>query len=276
MVNRKELNPERSPEAAFGARLRSAREECGWTQDQLGERMGFSGRHISGVETANKPPTRRLAACADAALGTGDQFERAWRELRHGVLLEGFTEYAGYEARAAEIRLFEIGIIPGLLQTPAYAQALAHGDVRRGTITSEQADERIAVLAERQATLVRHRPPTMLVVMDESCIRRPVGGAKVMDHQLKRLVEFASLPNTMMQIAPYDIGERRPFNLPINLLTLYDRSMVAYAESQAQGHLEREPTFVLSALSAYHQLQAESLSQTASVDLVHQARKGTP
>ncbi|MER6916578.1 helix-turn-helix transcriptional regulator [Streptomyces sp. NPDC000594] len=279
MVNRKELNPESGPGAAFGARLRRAREARGWTQDELAERMGYTGRHVSGVETTSKPPTRRFSISADAAFGldgTSDTFERAWREIKHGALLEGFPEYLGLEARAVEIRLFEIGIIPGLLQTPAYAHALAQGDVHRATITLEQATERVSVLAERQATLVRPRPPTMLVVMDESCIRRPVGGDAVMREQLQYLADFAALPNTMLQVAPYDIGERRPFNLPINLLTLPDRSMIAYAESQAQGHLEREPAFSQTALAAYHQLQAESLSQAASVGMITQARKGTP
>ncbi|MFI6083143.1 DUF5753 domain-containing protein [Streptomyces sp. NPDC051217] len=205
-----------------------------------------------------------------------DSFEREWHDMRHGSLLEGFPEYVGHEGRAAEIRLFEIGIIPGLLQTTAYASALANGDVRRGGITPEQADERVSVLAERQATLVRNRPPTLLVVMDESCVRRPVGGAEVMAEQLERLLEFVALPNTMLQIAPYAIGERRPFNLPVNLLTLPDRTVIAYAESQMQGHLDRESTFVLPVLSDYHQLQAESLSQTESVAMINEVRKGIP
>lgn len=97
-----------------------------------------------------------------------------------------------------------------------------------------------------------------------------------MREQLQHLVDFAALPNTMLQVAPYDIGERRPFNLPINLLTMPDRAVIAYAESQARGHLDREKTFVLPALSAYHQLQAESLSQTASVVVIDQVRKGIP
>jgi transcriptional regulator with XRE-family HTH domain len=279
LVNVKELNPEAGPQAAYGARVRSAREARGWLQDELAEKVGYSGRHISAIETGRKPPTLRFSRGLDVAFGfagTPESFERGWGELRNGSLLEGFPEYVGYEGRAAEIRLFEIGIIPGLLQTPAYASALARGDVRRGSITAEQAGERVSVLADRQATLGRSRPPTMIVVMDESCIRRPVGGAEVMNEQLKYLAEFAELPNSMLQVAPYDIGERRPFNLPINLLTMTDRSMIAYAESQAQGHMDREETFVLSALSAYHQLQAESLSQAESVAMIKQLRKGSP
>ncbi|WP_405744651.1 DUF5753 domain-containing protein [Streptomyces sp. NBC_01525] len=234
----------------------------------------------SGASTRSRRGSERGAAgrprLPAASPGTTESFARGWGEIRHGSLLEGYPEYVGCEARAVELRMFQIGVIPGLLQTPAYARAMEEGNVRRGTLTPEQADERVAVLMDRQAALVRPRPPTMLVVMDESCVRRPIGGAEVMDEQLRHLVKFAQLPNSMLQVAPYDIGERRPFNLPINLLTMSDRSMIAYAESQAQGHLDREATFVLSVLSAYHQLQAESLSQAESVAMIEQLRKGAP
>ncbi|MFH8555468.1 helix-turn-helix domain-containing protein [Streptomyces celluloflavus] len=278
-MNRKELNPESSPQAAFGARLRRLREEHGWKQEDLAARMGYSSTHISAVETGRKMPTLRFSRSADLAFGTSgtaDTFEREWREIRHGSLLEGFPEYVGYEGRAVEIRLYEIGIIPGLLQTPEYARVLADSAVRRGAITPEQAAERVSFLAERQAALERPRPPMVFLVMDESCIRRPVGGREVMDAQLDRLVEFAARPTTVLQTAPFDIGERRTFDLPVNLLTLPDRSVISYAESQAQGHLDREATSVLPMLTAYHQLQAEALSQAASVAMISQLRKGSP
>lgn len=278
-MNRKDLNPESSPAAAFGARLRKLREDHGWTQEELGPKMGYSGTHVSNVETGNKLPTLRFSRSADLVFGTGenlDSFERGWREIRHGGLLEGFPEYVGHEARAVEIRLYDIGIIPGLLQTPEYARVLAHSAVRRGAITPEHADERVAFLAERQSALVRPRPPMVFVAMDESCIRRPIGGTAVMDAQLARLVEFAEQPNTLLQVVPFEIGERRPFDLPVTLLTVSDRSVIYYAESQAQGHLDRESTSVLPVLTAYHQLQAEALSQTASVAMINQLRKGTP
>ncbi|MFI5617508.1 helix-turn-helix domain-containing protein [Streptomyces sp. NPDC051567] len=274
MVNRKELNPDRSPGAAFGARLRSLREARGWTQEELGGRMGYSGQHISAVETGRKPPTKHFSQDADIAFGRvggADTFEREWNELRNGSLLEGFPEYVGYESRAVEIRLYNVGIVPGLLQTPQYARVLADSAVRRGAITPDQADERVSFLAERQAALVRQQPPMLFVVLDESCIRRPVGGAAVMDAQLAHLVAFAEQPNTLLQVAPYDIGERRSFDLPVNLLTLPDRSVICYAESQAQGNLERDSPSVLPILTAYHQLQAESLSQAASVAMIRQA-----
>ncbi|MFD5427328.1 Scr1 family TA system antitoxin-like transcriptional regulator [Streptomyces sp. NPDC127084] len=278
MVNLKELNPEGGPAEAFGARLRQMREVRGWRQEDLGFEMGYSGTHVSAVETGRKMPTLRFARKADIAFGlagTADTFERQWRELRNGSLLEGFPEFLGYEGRAAEIRLYEVGVIPGLLQTPDYAKALAYSAVKRGAITSEQADERVALIAERQSVLLRTNPPLVFVVLDEGCVRRPVGGSAVMEAQLARLLDFAELPNSVLQLAPFSMGERRPFNLPLYLLTMADRSLMSYAESSHRGQLERESTFVLPLLTAYHQLQAHALSQDGSVALISQIRKGT-
>ncbi|MEU9710580.1 DUF5753 domain-containing protein [Streptomyces sp. NPDC047967] len=279
MVNRKEVNPDGGPEAAYGARLRREREARGWKQDDLGGRIGYTGRHVSGVELCHKSPTRKFSIAVDVAMnftGTADSFEREWRKIKHGVLLQGFPEYVALEGRAAEIRMFEVGVIPGLLQTREYAQALDDAAVARGVITPEQAEQRMTLLMERQGALVRTAPPTLIAVLDESCIRRLVGGPAVMEAQLQHLVDFAAQPHTMLQIAPFSIGEHRPFNRAVNLLTLQDRSVVSYVESETQGHLDRELSSVIPVVRAYHQLQAVSLSQTETVDMIHEHRKGTP
>ncbi|WP_089106765.1 helix-turn-helix domain-containing protein [Streptomyces hyaluromycini] len=273
-MNRRELDPDSSPQAAFGARLRSSREACGWTQEVMAEKMGYSSTHMSSVETGRKLPTLRLARSADKAFETGDIFERAWSKVRNAGLLEGFPQYVDHESQAVEIRLYEVGVVPGLLQTPEYATVLAQGAVKRGAITAEQAEERVMLVAERQAALVRTPPPLIFAVLDESCLRRPIGEPAVMDAQLARLAEFAELPHTHLQVAPFDMGARRPFDLPVYLLTMPDRSLMSYAESAHRGHLERESTFVLPLLTAYHQLQAEAPSQATSVALINELRKG--
>ncbi|MET9090684.1 helix-turn-helix transcriptional regulator [Streptomyces cyaneofuscatus] len=279
MANIKELNPDSSPRAAFGARIRRYRVDRGWSQDMLAPKIGYSSQHISAVETVRKPPTLRFARNSDQAFGTtgtADSFEREYAELRNGSLKEGFPEYVGYEGRAVEIRLFDVGLIPGLLQTPDYARAVAYGSVERGSITYEQADERVAFLEQRQAALVRSQPPMMFVVMDESCLHQAVGGPEVMNAQLRRLEEMAARPNWIIQVAPFSLGERRAFYLPVNLLTMVDRSIVAYAESQAQGYVERETSVVAPMFTTYHQLQGEALSKAASVAKISKLRKGTP
>ncbi|MFE4666794.1 Scr1 family TA system antitoxin-like transcriptional regulator [Streptomyces sp. NPDC056716] len=277
-MNRKELNPDASPQAAFGARLRSARVAHGWKQEDLSALMKYSCGHISAVETGRKMPSLRFSRSADAVFGlegAADTFERAWREIHHGSLLEGFPEYVGYEGRAAEIRVYEVGVVPGLLQTPAYAAAIEAGHVERGAITTDQAQERVSFLAERQAMIARNPPPLVHIVLDEGCIRRPVGNTSVMEAQMARLIAFAEQPNATLQVADFSMGVRRPFSLPITVLTLPDRSLMSYAESATRGHLDRETSSVLPLLTAYHQMQKHALPQAGSVAMIDQVRKGT-
>ncbi|MEV7404251.1 helix-turn-helix transcriptional regulator [Streptomyces sp. NPDC091267] len=276
MVNRKNLDPERSPSAAFGARLRSLRDERGWTQGELAERIGCSGAHISAVETGRRMPTQQFAASADRALGSEGRLQRQSRAVRYRALLEGFPEYLTHEERAVEVRLYEVGVIPGLLQTQEYASALGDSTVKRGVASREQADERVSLVARRQASLTRTPPPLVFVVLDESCLLRPIGGHAVMEAQFARLMEFAELPNTVLQVAPFDLGVRRPMTLPVTVLTMPDRSLVSYAESANRGHLERESASVLPLLTDYHQLQAEALPRAASVAMISRLRKGKP
>lgn len=278
MVNRKELDPESSPQAAFGARVRSSREARGWRQEDLAAAMGMTSGHVSGVETARKMPSLRFAKAADVAFGLTevvDTFERQWREMHNGSLLEGFPEYVGYEGRAAEIRMFESGVVPGPLQTREYARVLADSAVHRGDITPEQAVERVDFLIARQAVLVRTPPPLIFAVLDESCLRNPVGGPAIMGAQLARLLEFAEQSNTGLQIAPFSMGERKPFRRLVHLLTLPDRSLMSYVESQTHGHLDRELSSVLPLIRNYHQLQIEAASQAESVAMIDQLRKAT-
>ncbi|MFH8615057.1 helix-turn-helix domain-containing protein [Streptomyces sp. NPDC017979] len=279
MVNRKQLNPEAGPVEAFGARLRTSREERGWTQEYLGEQMGYSSQHISAMETGRKPPTLRSSVNADKVFELADtrqSFERAYREIKNGSLLEGYPEYLSLEAKAAEVRLFEVGLIPGPLQTREYAADLINSAVRRGDIKPEKAEERVEYLIERQEALVRTPSPLVIAVLDESCIRRPIGSPTVMYQQLDRLIEFANQSNTALHIAPFAMGSRRPFNRLVNLLTQDDRSVVSYVESQTQGHLDRELSSVLPLVRSYHQLQTDALSQAESVAVIKQLRKGTP
>ncbi|MFD8749568.1 Scr1 family TA system antitoxin-like transcriptional regulator [Kitasatospora sp. NPDC059577] len=275
-MNKVELAPDSGPSAKFGMFLRSLREERGWTQEDLALGIGYSPTHVSAVETGRRPPTSRLARELDKAFGLERVFVRKALDLKDSALLEGFPDYVAQESKAAEVRLFTLGIIPGLLQTTAYARAIAAAAVERDSITQQQADERVAYLARRQENLRREPSPVIHVVLDESSIRRPVGGSEVMAAQLDHLAEFAKLPHTMLQVTPYAVGEARPFDLPVNILTLANRSLMSYAESAQQGHLERDSDAVRPTLTAYYQLQALALSQSESVALISQLREELP
>ncbi|MFD5465976.1 Scr1 family TA system antitoxin-like transcriptional regulator [Kitasatospora sp. NPDC127059] len=275
-MNKSELDPDASPAAEFGAFLRSSREARGWRQEDLASAAGCSPTHISALENGRRRPTPKTARQLDRAFGWDRVFLNRALDARSTVLLEGFGQYVEQESKAVELRLFDLGIVPGLLQTVDYAQAIAAGAVRRGGITQDQADERVAVLVRRQAKLRRDPVPLVHAVLDESCVRRPVGGPSIMADQLEALVAFAALPHTLLQIAPVVIGEDRAFDLPINILTLPNRALMSYAESAQQGHMERDSDAVLPLLTAYYQLQGLALSQAESVALLSQLREELP
>lgn len=167
-MNLKPLDPSASPGAAFGDQLRRSRNEKGWTQAQAGERLGCTGSHLSGVENARKLPGRKLAIRADEVFGTGLTFQILWQAIRNHAFLEGFPEYLQEELKAAEVRMFELDVIPGPFQTPEYATALALADAQRGTITDEQAQERVTLLRTRKRRLLGSSDsPVVYAVLNE-------------------------------------------------------------------------------------------------------------
>lgn len=172
-----------------------------------------------------------------------------------------------------KLRTFELSVIPGLFQVPSYATALASAAVQRGSITQDQADERVMFLAQRQRLLEQKSPPIIHAVMDQSCLMRPVGGKDVMLTQLNHLEDLAARPNITLQVAPFSLAEHIPFTMPVVLLTLPDRSVVGYAESQLRGYLERGRDAVSAWERDYDQLQVESLSKTASLAMIRTVRK---
>ncbi|GAB2707405.1 helix-turn-helix domain-containing protein [Kitasatospora kifunensis] len=269
-----EVDQTSSQATRFGIELRRSRRARGWSQVGLGKRMGFSNTLVSYIEGGKRPPTRNFAVKADEVFESGDKFVELWRRYTRAALLEGFEEFADCERRCRRLRTFELGVIPGLFQTPRYAAALEAAAVQRGSITQEQADERMAFLATRQRRLLEQKsPPTIHAVMDESCLMRPIGGPDGMIEQLNHLEELASRPHITIQVAPFSLAEHRPFVLPVVLLTLPDRTVVGYAETQLRGYLERGREAVSAWERDYDQLQVESLSKRASLAMIRAARK---
>ncbi|MFD0273512.1 Scr1 family TA system antitoxin-like transcriptional regulator [Kitasatospora sp. NPDC127111] len=272
-MNRRELDPASSPSAALGVQLRRSRESRALTQAQLGELIRFSASYISRIERGVEPPSRRLAQEADRVLETGGTIELMLDQLEHSVLIEGFPEFAEHESRASAIRLFEIGVVPGLLQVQPYAEAYEMAAVRQGNSTPAQAAERLTFLKSRQGRLSDPQSPSVQAVLDATCLLRPIGGAEVMIEQLLHLEAMAARPTVVLQIAPLDLGEDRPLNYPLALLTLPDRRTIGYTETLQRGYLERDAETVGRWVSSYDRLQVEALSQRASLAFIRRVRK---
>ncbi|MDY0811738.1 helix-turn-helix transcriptional regulator [Kitasatospora purpeofusca] len=272
-MNERKLDPTSSAFAPIGVQLRRSRKARSLTQPQLGEMIRFSASYISRIERGVEPPSRRLAQEVDQALDTGGTIELMLDQLEHVVLKEGLPEYVAQEAKAVTIRLFHLGLISGLLQTPDYATAYELASVRRGAATRQQADARVKFLLNRQEALKRAPPPFIQAVLDEWNLRRPIGGDAVMIGQLKYLEEVAQQPNVTLQVAPMSLGEDRPFVHPVNLLTMPNGRMVGYTESHKTGFMERDAQILSSWARDYDRLQVEALSRAGSLELIRAVRK---
>ncbi|MEU3569927.1 helix-turn-helix transcriptional regulator [Kitasatospora sp. NPDC036755] len=275
-MNLKELDPTSSPWAPFGVQLRRSRRAAGLTQAQLARRVGVDPSYVSYAELAppgRTPPSEKFARDADRVLDTGGTLLLMWLQAKHSALLEGFPEYAANEVLASEIRIFELGVIPGLLQTKSYAAALTRADVRRRDITPKQAEERLAFLFARQEALARRDPPLIHAVLDESCLRRTIGGLEVMREQFEQLQRLYEQGRVVLQVAPFSMGEHRPFALPMRLLTLPDGSLFGYSESEGRGHVERDDDRLRDWRRRYDRLQVGALAESATLELILHAGK---
>ncbi|WP_280664456.1 MULTISPECIES: DUF5753 domain-containing protein [unclassified Kitasatospora] len=200
-------------------------------------------------------------------------FQILWQAIRNQAFLEGFPEYTAQEGHATALRFFQTRIIPGLLQTEEYAAAWESGHVQRGKVTQEQADGRVSFLMDRQRILSRTPAPALHSIMDEICLRRPIGGRGVMARQLRHLEELYHRPKTTIQIAPDSLAEAHPLNHPVTFLTIPGRVMLGYTETLQRGYLERDSDTVESWASDYDQLAVEALSRAASLALIRRLRE---
>jgi hypothetical protein len=127
-----------------------------------------------------------------------------WWHRYRDVLPEWFSAFVSLEGEAHVIRAYEPHYVPGLLQTEDYARAVLRAGLPHAA--DEVIDRGIALRMERQALLTRENAPLLWVVMDETVLRRPIGGPDVMRAQIDRLIEGAAMPNVRLQIMPFAAG----------------------------------------------------------------------
>lgn len=127
-----------------------------------------------------------------------------WWHAFSEVLPDWFEAFVGLEAAASVVRTYEVQFIPGLLQSPEYTSAIVSSN---RSLTAQEVAGRVELRRRRQNVLDRPADPLVLwAVLDESALRRPVGGAEVMRRQVDLLIRHAARPNVTIQILPYSIG----------------------------------------------------------------------
>ncbi|MFG2286001.1 Scr1 family TA system antitoxin-like transcriptional regulator [Streptomyces sp. NPDC048595] len=254
----------RTPREKYGEELRLRRVAAGMTQEALSELVVCSPTLISHWEAGRRLPKPDDAARIDRALGTDGFFAR-WLEDLDSKFADHFAVVAELEPHATEIRQFSNSLVPGLLQTEAYARAVfdAYSPNQRTDL-----DERVVNRTARGRILDDPLKPVMWMLLDEAVLRRRVGGPRVMAEQLHKIADMAEARRLRLHVLPFGVGAHALMESMLTLMAFEDAAPIAYVEGFCTGNLLDNPALVSASQSAYALALSEAATRQESLALV--------
>ncbi|AKN75189.1 XRE family transcriptional regulator [Streptomyces sp. PBH53] len=254
----------------FGAELKRRREEAGFTQVELGTRVFVSGGYIGQFEQAIRKPQLDVAQRIDEVLQTDGFFERLWRKLiKEQPYEDYFAHVVELERLATEICEYAPAVVPGLLQTREYAQAMFLAG--NPFATDEYIEELVKGRMDRTWILKDATRPTYWAVLHETALRVRVGGPAVMAHQLDHLVAMIRERKAVIQVLPFAAGAHPRMGKMMKLMDFEDAPPAVYTEGVLSGTLLDEPALVRRTWASYDHIRAAALSPEASLALIESA-----
>ncbi|GAB1642735.1 helix-turn-helix domain-containing protein [Krasilnikovia sp. MM14-A1259] len=266
----------------LGLELKRLREERRLSREEVAGHLEVSVSTVSRIETGRgglRPKDLRqlldLYGVAEEATRTDlEALARAgkvqgWWTRHAADLRSAYSTFIGLESEATWLLDFEAITVPGLLQTESYARALLASALP--AMTDDAIEARVRVRMQRQrARLDGPTPVDLWAIIDESVIRRRVGGPLVMREQLKHLVEIAGRPNVTIQVLPYAAGAHPGVIGSFVVLRFAQDPDVAYIEGVA-GDVYAEGADVQRFTLAFDGLRAAAASPGASRDMLEAA-----
>jgi transcriptional regulator with XRE-family HTH domain len=214
--------------------LRRLREAARLTCEEVAEHLECSTSKVSRIETGRVSVSPRdvrdmldlygVSAQEGASLVqlARDSRQKGWWHAYSDTIEPRFATYIGLESAASEIRIYEVTLIPGLLQTEDYARTV----IAAGTVGGDHdgIERNVALLMARQPPLTSDDPPRLWAVLDEAALRRTVGGAGLMRLQLDHLLDLARLQNVAIQVIPFGAGAHPAMGRPFVILAFPERA----------------------------------------------------
>jgi transcriptional regulator with XRE-family HTH domain len=265
----------------LGMELRRLREDADKTIEEVARHIGRASSTVSRIETGSSAARpAHVRALLDLygvpsgperdallALAKDGQRKGWWSEF-DDVLSVDFERYLGYEGGAASLRVYENRLIHGLLQTADYARA----SFRAVRIYEDPADiqRRVDLRLRRQELLHQPTPLTLRAILDESALRRIIGGPQTMRAQLRHLLAVGEQPNVTIQILPFLAGPHAGLDGPFTLIEFpgHDPEVV-YVEGPAGNIYLEKPRDLRRTNSIFDHLQSEALDPDESRAFIH-------
>jgi transcriptional regulator with XRE-family HTH domain len=266
---------------SLGLELRRLREAAGLKLDQVAAQVEVGSSTLSRIETGRALCRTPYLTAMLEVYGVTDpqQIQRLKDMAREGQrkgwwadysddLTAEFGMYVGLESVAASLRAYEAQLVPGLLQTRDYAQAVFRAYDRKAT--AEHIGRLTELRMKRQEALTRPENPLELwAILDEAVLRRLTGGPEVMRAQLGKLLDATDLPNLTLQVLPFTQGAHAGLNGPFHLLDFPgDDPPTIYIDTPAGNIFLDKPHQVQRWTEAFDQLRATAISPGDSRDLI--------
>ncbi|QES41990.1 transcriptional regulator [Streptomyces venezuelae] len=272
MPPRKDPDASASVPAFYGAELRFKREAAGLTLEGLAEGSFRAVSFLSQIERGERRMPSDLAQHVDTRLRTDGFFQRRCedaRKARQGGHAEYFADVAEMERFAESIEEWAPMLVPGLLQTRAYAEGVVRTSLPwlRPHIVEKQVTARL----ERATLWEREAPPGFWVILHETLIGKPLVPSEQMADQLRHISTVIRSVQGVLQILP-ETAAAHPFMMGMSkVMTFPDAPPVVYTEGLHSGQLIDYPALVKDYRRSYDLLRAAALPPEASLDMIEAA-----
>lgn len=265
----------------LGTELRRLRERAGLTAEQVGKHLDCHASKVGRIENGRSglrlPDLRGMLDLygvddEDTRRSLSDLAregkKRGWWRMYEDVLTPSAAEFVSLEAAADSIRSFEPLLVPGLLQTEDYARTVIRSG--RPDLDADDAEPRVRLRMERQATLRGPRPPHLWAVVGEAALRNQVGGASVMSEQIQHLLTVSERPDVTVQVMPFTVGAHPGIGGPFVVLGFpgQDEPEVILVEATASSHLLESEEQVSHYRSVFDHIHAAALGPEQSQEML--------
>jgi transcriptional regulator with XRE-family HTH domain len=270
----------------LGRQLQALREKAGLSYQQAADAIYASEwtlRRIEAGKGALKPLNIKSLLVTygitdvreiDAFLALARDASRpGWWHSYGDALPDWFTVAVGLEESAALIRAYQPQVVPGLLQTEAYVRAITTASFP--SEPEEESERRVALRLARQDLLKRPAPPEYWIVLEETVLRRPIGGLDVMRGQVEYLIECTTRPNITLQVLPFSAGWHPAMYGMFNLFRFPDDAIpdVVYSEGLTSAYYLNKPEETSKYTEALDRMAAVAATPDQTISILREILK---